>query len=186
MPKPTELSLTFLLSTLNQLLTAPRAFYRHMPRHAGYLAPVLFVLIVSGFPLFLPVVSKSFSLVADGAPFAVVRPALGWGLVFALIGIPLVGLGSGVCFLIWKMLGSQQPYAVAFRCVATLAVVVPFGVLLAQVPVAWLGMSLWGLYLLVVASVEVHKLKAQEAWLTFGALGAGWLLSRLMSGAYFG
>ena len=186
MPKPTELSLHFFISTVKQLLTAPQAFYRHLPRGGGYLAPLLFVLILSCLPLFLPVVGKSYTLIANGAPVSVLQPALGWGLVFSLIGIPLAFVGSGVCFLIWKMLGSQQPYAVAFRCVATLAVLVPFAVLLAQVPLAWIGLVMWGLYLLVVASVEMHKLKAQDAWLTFGALGSGWLLSRLMSGSYFG
>ena len=171
---------------MKQLLTAPQAFYRQLPRAGGYLAPLLFVLILSCTSLFLPVVGKSYALIANGAPVSVLQPALGWGFVFSLIGIPLAVVGSGACFLIWKMLGSQQPYAVAFQCVATLAVLVPFAVLLAQIPLAWLGICLWGLYLLVVASVEVHKLKAWDAWLTFGALGSGWILSRLMSGSYFG
>ena len=186
MPRPTALSLHCLISTVKQLLTTPRTFYRHLPRDGGFLAALLLVLILSCLPLFLPVVGKSYSLIANGAPALVLLPALGWGFVFSLIGIPLVVVGSGVCFLIWKMLGSQQPYAVAFRCVATLAVLVPFAILLAQVPFAWIGMSLWGLYLLVVASVEAHKLKAQDAWLTFGALGSGWVLSQLMSDSYQG
>lgn len=183
MVKNAELSLILFISAVKQLLSAPRAFYRHLPRGGGYVAPVLFVLVLSCLPLFLPVVGKSYRLIADGAPVSVLQPALGWGFVFSLIGIPLTVVGSGVCFLIWKMLGSQQPYAVAFRCVATLAVLVPFAVLLAQVPLAWLGIVLWGLYLLIVASVEVHKLKAWDAWLTFGALCSGWILSRLMSGS---
>lgn len=181
MPKRSELSLTFFLSTVQQLLTAPQAFYRHMPRGGGSLAPLLFVLILSWTPLFLPVVGKSYALIANGAPVSVLQPALGWGSLFSLIGIPLAGVGSGVCFLIWRMLGSQQPYAVTFRCVATLAVLVPFAVLLARVPLGWLVIVGWGLYLLVMASVEVHGLKAQHAWLTFGALSSGWILSGVMS-----
>ena len=181
MPKRSELSLNFFVSTVKQLLTAPQAFYRNMPRHGGSLAPLLFVLILSWTPLFLPVVGKSYALIANGAPVSVLQPALGWGFVFSLIGIPLAGVGSGVCFLIWRMLGSQQPYVVAFRCVATLAVLVPFAVLLAQVPLGWLVIAGWGLYLLVVASIEVHGLKARHAWLTFGALGSGWILSGVMS-----
>ncbi len=181
MAKRSELSVTFFIVTVKQLLTSPQAFYRHLPRRGGYLAPLLFVLILSCTPLFLPVVGKSFSLITNGAPVSVLQPALGWGFVFSLIGIPLAVVGSGLCFLMWKMLGSQQPYAVAFRCVATLAVLVPFAVLTAEVPLGWLVIDMWGLYLLVVASVEVHNIKARYAWLTFGALGSGWILPRLMS-----
>ena len=184
MAKYTKLSLHFFISVVKQLLTAPHVFYRQLPRGGGYVAPLLFVLILSFLPLFLPVVGKSYELIANGAPVSVLQPALGWGFVLSLIGIPVTVVGSGVCFLIWKMHGSQQSYAVAFRCVSTLAVLVPFAVLVPPVPLAGVGIVLWGLYLLIVASVEVHKMKARDAWLTFGALGSGWILSRLISGVY--
>lgn len=172
-------SLVTILKQAIQVVIAPRTFYRKMPRRGGYLPPTLFVLIVSGLPLFLPVVWKSFSFMTEGAPASVLLPAFGWGFVFSLLGLPLSVLGAGVCFFLWKLLGSAQSFETTFRCVAYISVLVPFAVLAEHVPLGWLGIVIWGLSLLVIASVKVHQLKSRDAWLVFGAFGLVWVVSVL-------
>ncbi|MEO6696945.1 MAG: YIP1 family protein, partial [Gammaproteobacteria bacterium] len=79
-------------------------------------------------------------------------------------------IGAGILYVIWKLMGSTQNYETAYRCLAYAYAITPVVTLLGFVPYLGLIGLVWMLYLLVVASVEVHGIAAKTAWIVFGIL----------------
>jgi len=78
-------------------------------------------------------------------------------------------------------MGSQEDYETAYRCGAYLMALAPITSLINVIPYAGAIISLAiCTFYLVMASVYVHKIPAQKAWLVFGiialifALGGVW------------
>jgi len=70
-------------------------------------------------------------------------------------------------------MGSGESYETAYRCAAYASAITPITALIGAIP--YLGMLAglaWMVYLLVMASVEVHKIAARTAWLVFGIIAA--------------
>ena len=81
-------------------------------------------------------------------------------------------IGAGIAYVIWKMMGSQEDFETAFRCVAYTAAISPINAVLGVIP--YLGTivsALWPMALLAIASIHVHRRSAQLSWGVFGALG---------------
>lgn len=90
--------------------------------------------------------------------------------IFAVIGS---FIGAAIVFVIWKLMGSEKDYEVAYRCIAYSMAIGPIVAIISIIP--YLGTivkSLWAMFLLFTASVEVHKLKASTAKIVFGILAA--------------
>jgi Skp family chaperone for outer membrane proteins len=94
-------------------------------------------------------------------------------IVIAIIGF----IGAGIAFLIWKVMGSQEPYETAYRCVAYTGALSPLTTLLGIIPFlgAVLGILI-GTYFIVIASVEVHKIPVKKAWTVFGIIAVIFIL----------
>jgi hypothetical protein len=146
----------------------PRRFFASLAKTGGYGTPVAYAL----FWIFLSAVVE----LAAGR----VRPQpirFGWGIeVGWLIAGPfiLVGLGfivSGVLFLIWHLMGSKENYETAFRCWAFTTPTAVAGSLLGIVPFLNTVALLYGLYLLVIASIETHRVPAKRAWIVWSCVG---------------
>jgi len=96
----------------------------------------------------------------------------------AILIIPIMALigsfiGAAILFVIWKLLGSEEFFEPAYRCVAYSTAIIPITALLGLIP--YLGSIIklaWSTYLIYVASVEVHNLKASTAMAVFGVLGS--------------
>jgi hypothetical protein len=73
-------------------------------------------------------------------------------------------------------------YETAYRCLAYTYAILPILTLLGFVPYLNLVGLAWMLYLLIVASVEVHNIAAKIAWIVFGILTA--LLALFQISAY--
>jgi predicted PurR-regulated permease PerM len=70
-------------------------------------------------------------------------------------------------------MGSQEEYETAYRCAAYISALTPITCVLGIVPYIGgaVGVAL-AMYLTIIASIEVHRIPSQKAWLVFGIIGA--------------
>lgn len=146
------------------VITHPAAFFRAMPTEGGFANPLIFLLVsafVSGLvQAVLTLVGLEHGMMGYAAP--VVGP-----IVSGIFGF----LVAGVLFLIWKIMGSQASYETAYRCMAYGAAIMPLMQLLNIVPYMGLVLALaWQTYILIVASVQVHKISQMAATAVFGII----------------
>ena len=147
----------------------PRAFLRGMAKSGGYTTPILF----AAFWFFASTVLSFF--------VGLVRPATVTGPVaLRLVGLilsPFVGLlfsflMTAVIFVVWHLMGSRENFQTSFRVWAFLSPVWAVGSILGMVPYLPILVFVAFLYLLIVASEEVHGLPRDRSWLVWGILGA--------------
>jgi len=171
-----DASLATILDSAKRVITDPAGFYRSMPQDGGFVAPVIFVLVmavISG--LIVAILTLPTGLGAGAAPVG----------FMALVMLPIMALigsfiGAAIMFVIWKLMGSDRSFETAYRCVAYAAAIMPITVLLAAIP--YLGSIvkvLWSCFLMYIASIEAHGIKARTAAIVFGVLGALMLLLNL-------
>jgi ATP-dependent protease ClpP protease subunit len=93
-------------------------------------------------------------------------------------------IGAAIFFVIWKLMGSQEDYETAYRCGAYLMALTPITAIIGVVPYAGgiITMAIYVFYL-VMASVYVHNLPSQKAWLVFGIIGVIFAIM-VISGEY--
>jgi len=163
-PKAT---LSSIVVTFQAVIRDPASFYQQMPRSGGYADPLVFVMVVG---------------IAAGIVRAVLSPltSIGHGFfaaaVSAIIVMPiLTGLFSfvaaAILFLIWQLMGSQQPYEVSYRCAAYAMAIAPLAAAIHFIPYLGAVASLaWMAFIYVCASVEVHRIKPKTALIVFGAI----------------
>jgi hypothetical protein len=163
--------------TAIKVVTSPGEFFREMPKSGGFVEPLVFMVImgvVSGLiGGLLQALSSLFGLhlyvgMHMGIAAIVLVP------IMAAIGTAIFGfVSAAILFVIWKLMGSNESYETAYRCVAYLAAVSPITTLFGVIP--YLGGAI-GLiiftYYLVLASAQTHGLPVQRAWLVFGILAA--------------
>jgi len=155
--------------TAIRFITSPTTFYKEMPKKGGFVAPLFFAMamgVIGG------IIQAIASLVALN-PAASAMAGLA-SLVIVPLGVAIFGfVGAAILFGIWKLMGSQEDYETAYRCGAYAAAFTPISMIIGLIPYAGSAVGiLIMVYLLVVASVEVHRLPANKAWLVFGIIGA--------------
>lgn len=155
-------------ATALEVITNPAGFFRQMPKTGGFLAPLLFMVVMGAIGGVLQAILGLFGL-GSGDMIS--------GLI-ALILMPIMVaifsfVGAAILFVFWKILGSAESYETAFRCGAYTAAIMPITILLNIIP--YLGTILglaWMTFLLVQASMEVHGMASKKAWTAFGILFA--------------
>lgn len=162
-------SINSVLEDALQIIRKPVAFYKRMPHEGGYVEPMIFLGVMAAIAGLIVTV---FSLFGSGLAGMMV-----FG-VAAVIILPIAAIissfiGAAIMFVIWKLMGSGKRFETAYRCVAYASAIYPISAVLGLVP--YLGSVLgiaWGMYLMVVASVEVHGIQLNKAYIVFGILGA--------------
>ena len=151
-----------------QVITNPGGFYRQMPKTGGFVAPLLFMVVMGVVAGLLGALLSLLGLgsggVISGMAAVILMP-----IMVAVFGF----ISAAILFVVWKMIGSQESYETAYRCMAYTAAIIPITTLLDLIP--YLGSILglvWMTYLLVVASTEVHGIQTKKAWVAFGAICA--------------
>lgn len=149
------------------IIVRPADYFRTMPRQGTLVEPLAFSIVLSVAATLISALIGAALSDNDGlsvAELLIMAPGM---IVTASI------IGAGILFVVWKVLGSQQGYGVAFRCtVATLAIS-PITAVLAFIPMVGLWVNVvWTMYLLVVASVEVHGIGKRKAIIAFTIFGA--------------
>lgn len=152
-----------------KVITNPAGFFREMPVSGGYADPLIFTVAMG---VAAGIVMTLFSIVSL-VPADTIMMALAT-VIFMPIFTALAGfIGAAVLFVIWKLLGSPHSYETAFRCGAYASAIFPITTLIGVIPyVGTVAGLLWMMYLMVNASVEVHKIPARKAWIVFGVIFA--------------
>jgi hypothetical protein len=151
-----------------EVITNPVGFYRSMNKSGGFLDPLVFMVVLS---VIAGIISAVLGMAGLGMAGAMT------GGLLAIIMVPILVvifgfIGAGIAYMIWKIMGSQEDFETAFRCVAYTAAIAPINAVVNVVP--YLGSivsSLWPMALLAIASIYVHKRSTQVAWAVFGAIG---------------
>ncbi len=163
--------------TAIRVITAPATFFREMPKGGGFIEPLVFMVVMAVISGVLGGLLHAltnilglhlYSGVAMGFMSIVMMPVL------AAIGSAVFGfIAAGVLFVIWKLMGSSEDYEAAYRCTAYLAAISPITTVLNIIPYVGgaIGLVVM-LYYLVTASVAVHGIPSQKAWVGFGIIVA--------------
>jgi len=155
--------------TAIRVLTAPSAFFKEMPKRGGFIEPLIFVVVMG-------IVSGLIQAVLG---IIGLRFVAGMSMALAsVILVPIVVaigsfIGAGILFVIWRLMGSQESYETAYRCGAYVSALTPITTILGIIPYIGspIGIVL-GTFFIVIASIEVHNIPSQKAWLVFGIIGA--------------
>jgi len=168
--------LNTVIDAAGRMLKDPAGFYRDMEKTGGFLDPLIYVVVMAaGTGLIIAVLS----LLGAGMTGAI---AIGLGAVIVFPVFAVIGsfIAAAILFLTWKLLGSNESYQTGYRCVAYATVVYPVSALLGLIP--YLGSMagvVWGMYLMTVATTEVHRLKRKTAYIVFGVLGVLLIISNI-------
>jgi hypothetical protein len=151
--------------TAIKFITSPALFYREMPKNGGFVEPLVFMLVMGVVSGLIMAVASLLGLNLAGGMAAGVTSIIFFPIVVVIAGF----IGAAIYFVIWKLMGSQENYETAYRCGAYASAFSPILTIVGLIPYAGIVVSmLVCLYLLVVASVEVHKIPSGKAWLVFG------------------
>ncbi len=152
-----------------RVITDPVGFYRDMPKSGGFLEPLVFLVVMA---LVAGVVMAILSLIGLGGPMGGFGTAGFAAIVMVPIGALIGGfIGAAILYVIWMLMGSKESYETAFRCIAYASAIYPVLAVVRSIP--YLGGVigvLWGLFLMVVASEQVHKIAKNTAYVVFGII----------------
>ena len=152
-----------------KVVTAPADFFREMPKTGGFLEPLVFAVIMGAIAGIIHAILSLF-----GAGYGAAGMAAGFSAIIIMPIAVAIGsfIGGAILFVIWKLMGSQEEYEAAYRCGAYLTALAPITAIISVVPYAG-GIVNWAIYVfyLVTASIHVHNIPSQKAWLVFGIIG---------------
>ena len=153
--------------TVMAVITDPAGFFRNMEKSGGFADPLIFMAamgVASG------ILQALLSVVGLGMKVSFAA-ALSMIFMIPVVVIIFGFVGAGIFFVIWKLMGSNQPYETSYRCVAYAAAVTPVTTLIGVIPYLGAAAALvWMMFLMVTASREVHNLELQKAWIVFGII----------------
>lgn len=156
------------IQTVREVITDPRGFYQRMPRSGGFAQPLVFAIVMGVIAGLLQAVISLLGLRIAAGVFTGIAAIIVGPIVVAIFSF----IGAAILFVIWKLMGSAEPYEVAFRCMAYLAALAPISVVFGLIPYGNIVPTAWTTFLLVVASQEVHGIRPGLAWAVFGIIGA--------------
>lgn len=162
-------SLATVIDDAKRVCTDPSGFYSSMPKSGGYAEPAIFVAVMAAI---LGLLMSVFALFG-GNYLGSMAISMASVIIMPIMGVIGSFIGALVMFVIWKLMGSTQSYAVSYRCIAYATAIYPVTGLLSIIP--YLGTiigTLWGIYLMYVASIHVHSIKQKTAQIAMGILAA--------------
>ncbi len=151
------------------VITKPAEFYRGMVKSGGFVDPLIFLGVMG---VIGGVIQALLGLLHITMAISV-GTALKSIVVMPIAIIIGSFIGAAILFVIWKLMGSNESYETAYRCGAYSSATIPIMAILGVIPFVGglIGLA-WMLFLLVNASVEVHKIAAKTAWMVFGTITA--------------
>ncbi len=158
-----------IVETAIKVITKPAEFFRTMPKTGGFGDPLVFMIVLGVAAGLVQAILGLFHLGMKVSAVMALASIILTPIMTAIFGF----VGAAILFVIWKLMGSQESYETAYRCAAYGSAIVPITALLGIIPYVGsiIGLA-WWTFLLVTASVETHRLKAQAAWLVFGVIAA--------------
>lgn len=158
-----------IINNVKRVITNPVEFYRTMSKAGGFGDPLVFAVVLGVVAGIIRAILGVFHFGFVGSTLMALASIIVTPVMIVIFGF----VGAAIMFVIWKLLGSNENYETAYRCCAYMAAVSPITAILGVIPYvgSLIGLA-WGLYLIVTASVEVHKIVAKTAWLVFGIITA--------------
>lgn len=153
------------------VVTKPAEFFQAMPKAGGFLEPLIFAVIMGLITGIIQAILNVIGL-APGAGYGGVMGGFG-SIIFMPIAAAIGSfIGAAILFAIWKLMGSEENYETAYRCGAYLMAVAPITAIIGVIPYAGgiITMAIY-VYFLVTASIHVHHIPSQKAWMVFGIIG---------------
>ena len=168
---PKNIDFAAMPQTAINVVTNPSGFFQGMPKTGGFLEPLVFAVIMG---VVVGIIQAILGFVGLGAAGYGGGGMSGFGMILFMPIAAAIGsfIGAAILFVIWKLMGSQENYETAYRCGAYLMALSPITTILSVVPYAGglVSMAIFTFYI-VTASVHVHNLPSQKAWLVFGIIG---------------
>ncbi|MGI9261609.1 MAG: YIP1 family protein [Woeseiaceae bacterium] len=150
-----------------KVITNPVGFYQSMPKSGGYTDPLVFMVVLA---VASGVISAVLSMAGIGFRGVVV------GGFMAIVFVPVFAVvfgfvGAAIVYVIWKVLGSDENFETAYRCVAYSSAIGPVLTVLGLIPIIGsIASAVWPMALMAIAGIHVHRRNAQVCWSVFGAL----------------
>ena len=150
-----------------KVIKNPAGFFREMPRTGGFVEPLIFMVVMGVAGGIIRAIFGIFGLGFTGSFFMALASIIIVPIMVAIFGF----VAAGIIFIIWKILGSEQSFETAYRCIAYAGAITPITALLNIIPYIGVIFSLaWMTYLFIIASVEVHSIRSKTAWIVFGTI----------------
>jgi hypothetical protein len=168
--EPKDINFAAMPQTAVNVVTNPVNFFQGMPKSGGFLEPLVFAIIM-GF--IAGIIQAILSFIGLGPSAGYGGGMSGFSMIIFMPIAAAIGsfIGGAILFVIWKLMGSQEDYETAYRCGAYLMALTPITAIIGVVPYAGgiITMAIYVFYL-VTASVHVHNIPSQKAWLVFGII----------------
>lgn len=171
--EPKEINFAAIPQTAINVVTKPAEFFQGMPKTGGFLEPLVFAVVMG---LIAGIIQAILGIVglgpAGGYGAAGMSSSLGMIIIMPISAVIGSFIGGAILFVIWKLMGSQENYETAYRCGAYLMALAPVTAIINAVPYAGIivSMAIYTFYL-VTASIHVHSIPSQKAWMVFGIIG---------------
>lgn len=176
-PSSPKFDINTVIAVAKEVITTPAAYFQRMPKSGGFSEPLIFVVVMA---LAAGIIAALLSFTGSATGML----AYGFGAIIFLPVGAIIGvfIGSAILFVVWKLMGSEENYETAFRCLAAITAIYPITAVLSLLPYvgAIIGIA-WSSYLLIEASVAVHGRDKKTATIVFGILGALMIFSNLSS-----
>ncbi|MCH8867670.1 MAG: YIP1 family protein [Proteobacteria bacterium] len=112
------------------VITNPVGFYQGMPKSGGLIDPLIFMVVLTVVAGVLSAILSLFGLGMAGAMFGGLMT-----IILAPVFVVIFGfVGAAIAYVIWKMMGSQENFETAFRCIAYAAAIAPVTAVLNLIP----------------------------------------------------
>jgi hypothetical protein len=150
------------------VLTKPADFFKNMPKEGGYVAPLVFMVAMS---LATAVVMAVIGMLGFGT-FGMMAMGFMGVIIFPIMAAIFGFVGAAILFVIWKIMGSEENFETAYRCMAYSYAYSPVAAVLNIIP--YLGAivgAIWPMALLALASINVHGRSTNASWAVFGVIG---------------
>lgn len=165
-----------IIDSARQVITDPLAFYRGMAKSGGFGDPIIFLVVMG---LAAALIRIVLSFIGFGMTGGVGFVALILAPIAAIIG---GFIGGAVMYVVWRLMGSDNNFETAFRCVAFAGSIFPITAILQIIPyLGSIAALAWGIYLMIQASIGVHGIEKAKAAKVLGILGAVLLVLQLSS-----
>lgn len=171
--EPKDIDFAAIPQTAVNVVTKPAEFFQGMPKSGGFLEPLIFAVIMG---LIAGIIQAILGFVGLGPAGGYGGGGMmsGFGMIIFMPIAAAIGsfIGAAILFVIWKLMGSPENYETAYRCGAYLMALAPITAIIGAVPYAGgiISMAIY-LFYLVTASIHVHNIPSQKAWLVFGIIG---------------
>ncbi len=165
----TDIDFAAIPQTAIRVVTKPAVFFKEMPKTGGFVQPLIFAAVMG-------VVAGIIYAIAGIIGLGYMSAGVGSSLLM-IIYMPIgavIGsfIGAAIIFIIWKLMGSQENLETSYRCTAYLMSLAPLVAIIGLIPYAGgiINMAIY-VYYLVIASVQVHNIPVNKAWLVFAIIG---------------